>query len=227
MVDIGAPVTGDHRPGLDVLHSLQVSCRVLLHDRAVFDDQYLVALGGLLPPRHPLLEAPALALDLLDVVLRAVLSGEGADGAEAESWACGARCAAFGLPDDAYPAVGRAVARAAREVAGDSWSSPMSSGWAAIHLWLVGHFVAGAAESRARGDVGSGGEGGHDPAAVEASADPAPAEGTRDRRALRGRKQKPAPDRTSDWSNVWGDTDAISNWAFDHAARPRRAGADD
>lgn len=141
------------RPGSDVLTSLCALCRLLLHDRAAFDDRYLGALGELLPAGHPLHQAPGIALDLLDVVLGAVLAGEGPERTEAACQECGERCAGAGLPDDVYPVVGRAVARAARDLAGESWSAATSSGWAAVHLWVVDHLGAGASRARRRGEV--------------------------------------------------------------------------
>jgi hypothetical protein len=147
------PPAQHHRPGPDVLTSLYTSCRGLLHDRAAFDDRYLRALGELLPAGHPVHEARGTALELLDVVLRALLEGESPERVEKACRACGERCATAGLPDDVYPAVGRAVAWAARDVAGGAWSASMSSGWVALHLWVVGEFEAGASRVRMRGEV--------------------------------------------------------------------------
>jgi hypothetical protein len=149
-VDTG-PLSADRqRPDPEVLRFLEDLCRFLLHDRAAFDDRYLVELYGLLPPDHPLRGVPGLALDLLDVVLRAVLSGESAEVTEAECRECGERCGLAGLTDDSFAATGRALVRVAREATGESWTASMSSGWAAVRVWVGAHLNLGAALARAR-----------------------------------------------------------------------------
>jgi hypothetical protein len=146
-----------HRPDPAVLRSLDGPCRLLLHDRAAFDDHYLSVLDSVLPGWHLLREAPGLALEVMDVVLRAVLSGQSPDSTEAECSACGERCADAGLPDDVFVAVGRALVWTAREAAGEAWTAAMSSGWVAVQLWVQPHLMAGAARARvragARGEV--------------------------------------------------------------------------
>jgi hypothetical protein len=139
-----------YRPERDVLRSLHEPCRLLLHDRAAFDDHYLAVLDGVLPFDHPLRAVPGLALELLDVVLTAVLSGQTPEGTESECRECGARCAEAGLPDDSFTAVGRSLAWAARESAGETWTAAMSSGWVAVQLWVVPQLALGAALARAR-----------------------------------------------------------------------------
>jgi len=139
-----------HRPARDVLRSLHEPCRLLLHDRAAFDDHYLAVLDGVLPADHRLRAVPGLALELLDVVLAAVLSGQTPEGTEAECRECGARCAEAGLADDSFTAVGRALAWAARESAGEAWTAAMSSGWVAVQFWVVPQLALGAAQARAR-----------------------------------------------------------------------------
>lgn len=151
-MDWGLEPTGYQRPDLDVLRSLDEPCRLLLHDRAAFDDHYLTVLDGVLPGDHPLRAVPGLALELLDVVLSAVLSGQTPEWTEAECRECGARCADAGLPDDSFAAVGRSLAWAAREAAGEAWTAAMSSGWVAVQLWVVPQLVLGAARARARGE---------------------------------------------------------------------------
>jgi hypothetical protein len=152
-VDNRFPQAADHRPEPGVLEALEPSCRILLRDRELLDNQFLTALGGLLAEGHPLRQYPGAALDLLDVVLRTILSGDPPQRIEDECQECGMRCAVMGLPDDTFPAVGRAIARAAREVAADAWTSTTSSGWAAVHVWVVEHFTAGAVRARSQGKV--------------------------------------------------------------------------
>lgn len=152
-VGIQFPQAAEHRPTPAVLKELEPSCRALLVDRATFDDRYLIALGSLLPDGHPLRQVPGAALDLLDVLMRAAVSGDSPERVEAECQECGARCATVGLPDDTFPAIGRAASRAAREVVGESWSSALSSGWAALHVWVVEHLTAGASRGRSRAHV--------------------------------------------------------------------------
>ena len=132
-----------HRPTLEVLRLLARQCRFLLPDRAAFDDQYLAALGGALPAEHPLRAEPDLALELVDVVLHAVLSGQPLGDTEAECHQFGERCAAAGLPDDSFNGMGRALAWAARESAGEAWTSAMSSGWVAVQLWVIPQLIGG------------------------------------------------------------------------------------
>ena len=144
------PQAADHRPAPGVLGALESSCRVLLQDRALLDHRFLAALGSSLPEQHPLRRVPGAALDLLDVLLRAVLSGDPPESTESECQECGARCVAVGLPDDTFPAVARAAARVAREIAGDLWTSGTSSGWAAVHVWVVENLTFGASRGRAQ-----------------------------------------------------------------------------
>ena len=151
----GQARSGPARPGDDVLRPLRHICRRVMTDRAGLDRRYLAALADLLPPPHPLRRTPAAALDCLDAVLAAVLDEGSAESAEARALVCGERCALAGVDDAAYPAAVRAVTRAVREGVGELWDSSLSSGWAAVHVWLVAQLLAGAVRARSRGTAWS------------------------------------------------------------------------
>jgi hypothetical protein len=136
------------RPDSRILLSLQASCARFLAVPDEVTDVYLAAVEAVTPQGHVLRAAPELATDLRDLMLDAVVHSSDPDRTEAECQDFGGRCALAGVPDDTYDYAGRAVARTAREVVDDVWTSTVGSAWVAVHLWVVSHLEAGAAEAR-------------------------------------------------------------------------------
>lgn len=139
-----------------MLAALAESCRPLLADQSAFDRRFLAVLAAMLPVGHPLAGRADVAVQMLYVVLRAVVSGRAPEITEAECVAWGERLAAAGLPEDSYGLVGFAASRAARDAAGERWTSQVGSQWAAVHLWVVEHFLLGARRAVGPGAVSPG-----------------------------------------------------------------------
>jgi hypothetical protein len=116
---------------------------------------FAVNLRSLVSRGHPLDPATGsrVGAELVDAVLRSVASGAEVSEVEAHWRDLGAQRASRGFPDDGYPAVGRALVRTVRDVSGDAWTSSLSSGWSALHLWMVGQLCAGAGRARSAGQV--------------------------------------------------------------------------
>jgi hypothetical protein len=137
----------ERRPSAETLYDLRLACDAVVSHSA-FGVTFLRRLAGLVPPTHPLLaeEMPAtdLAVAVLDPVRAPERYGGSLEYVEARWQQLGAWLAELGMPDDACAALVRAVARAARDVSGDDWSSATSSGWSALQLWMLAHLTAGA-----------------------------------------------------------------------------------
>jgi hypothetical protein len=61
----------------------------------------------------------------------------------------GARPELAAYAADGFAQVGHALVRAVRDLSGDEWSSALSSGWMAFHVWMAQHLAAGAAAAQA------------------------------------------------------------------------------
>jgi hypothetical protein len=82
--------------------------------------------------------------ELLRSILSAVTSTADPAVIERRWQELGARAAQAGATGDGFAPVGQALVRAVRDLSGDAWSSSISSGWTAFHVWMAEHLSAGA-----------------------------------------------------------------------------------
>jgi hypothetical protein len=134
------------RPDREAARSVH-SCRPLFAGRQDQVDAELVAqLSMLVPTGYPLLaDGGAPVVELLRSILDVAAPGADPVSAELRWELIGARAQRAGVGDEGFGPVGHALVRTVREVAGDAWSSGLSSAWMAYYVWMAGHLTAGAA----------------------------------------------------------------------------------
>jgi hypothetical protein len=144
-----------HRPPPELLDELRGVCSHWLDRPGEFDLHFDVNLSALVRlPDLTTAEGLTICRELAHAVVLSLAAGDDVDTVEARWRDLGTVHAAHDFPDEGYSAVGRALVRTARDLAGEGWGVELSSGLAALHLWMVGHLTAGA--SRGRAVAGSG-----------------------------------------------------------------------
>jgi hypothetical protein len=125
------------RPDPQTARLVLASCRGLADREEELADRFAAHLGP------GVLSGDLTPSELLHSILAAVTSTGDPALIELRWHELGARAAAVGVPAGFEP-VGRALVRAVRDLSDEGWSSSISSGWTAFHVWMAEHLTAGA-----------------------------------------------------------------------------------